>query len=167
MAGVLLSFGQEFFLEVMFNATNPPTNLYLGLMENGDIATLPLTHLDAQIYPGGVTADTLNPARLVEVSANSLGVAAPGTYVRQALGRGAGWTRTGQVVTRAAETVFTVDGPDNWLVKGYFVALSNVYQATDAIWCESFIVPQQGYKVPGDNIRITPKFEMEDNNEGP
>ncbi len=143
MAGVLVNNGQEYFLEVIFKTTSPG-NLWLGLMENGTFVAP--TDLPAQI--GG-------SPNIVEVSGTG--------YARIEVFRNTDWTRTSQTVTTNAAKEFTV-GAGGWLnVRGYFMATA--VSGANVIWAEAFPLAQQGNKVAGDKIRITPSYTQKDDAE--
>jgi hypothetical protein len=143
MSGVLVDFGQIYFLEVIFKNTSPG-NLFLGLMEEGSFAAP--GDLPSQVGTG-----------ITEITGTG--------YARLTITRNTDWTRTSETVTTTAAIEFTV-GAGGWPnVRGYFVATSGTYGAATAIWAESFPLAQQGNKVAGDKIRITPSFTMKDDSE--
>ena len=143
MSGVLVDNGQIYFLEVIFKNTTPG-DLYLGLMEEGSFAAP--GDLNSQVGSG-----------ITEVTGTG--------YGRLTITRNTDWTRTSDTVTTTAAKEFTV-GAGGWNnVRGYFVATSATLASATAIWAESFPLAQQGNKVAGDKIRITPSFTMKDDSE--
>ena len=128
-------------MDVIFKNVSPG-NLYLGLMEEGSFAA-----------PGDLP-DNVGTG-ITEVTGTG--------YARILITRDTDWTRTSQTVTTNAPKEFTV-GAGGWSnVRGYFVA-TTLATAT-AIWAESFPLAQQGNKVAGDKIRITPSYTQKDDSE--
>jgi hypothetical protein len=138
MSGVLLNDGQQQILDIVFKTATPPDPLYLGLM-----------------------VQTSNPALSAQIGSGITEVAGTG-YARIPVARNTDWTRVGQIVTGSQKT-FTV-GAGGWAtVNGYFLALSSA--GADAIMAESFAAEQQGNKLEGDTVKITPKYEQKDDSE--
>jgi len=138
MSGVLLNDGQVEFLNVMFKNVTPPDPLYLGLMN-----------------------ETANPALSAQIGSGITEVTGTG-YARIPVARNTDWTLAGQIITGSQKT-FTV-GAGGWTsVNGYFVATAS--SGNNAIMAEAFAAAQQGNKLEGDTVKITPKYEQKDDSE--
>jgi hypothetical protein len=125
--------GEQDTLEVLFVATSPWTNTYLGMYtdstEPGETATL----------PGGA-------APITEVSGAG--------YSRKTLARGT-WSRTGDYVQYAQQT-FTASGGSWSNVYGYFIATT--LDNTGKLLCVEHFTGGP-FNVPdGGSIKITPKI---------
>lgn len=138
MAGVLLNYGQEWFLQLAFNGLYQ-SNLYLGLMTNT------VNPLVSQNVGSGIT----------EITGDN--------YIRLLITKITDWTVVNSVVTCVQKTfVVGLSGWNN--VGGYFIATTGFGNDT-AIIAEAFPLNRQGNKIFGQTIPIVPSYEQKDSTE--
>jgi hypothetical protein len=142
MAGITTKFGKIHFGNIKYVST-APQNYFLRLITNGDINKDTVTDDDIQMG-SGLTEITGTGYAAIELLR--------GSWVKSEPTEG-GKTR---IVYTYPQQIFTV-GAGGWSnVKGY--ALSLTASGNDVIAAESFPTGQQGSKIAGQQLKISPRM---------